>query len=379
MHVTVIGAGAFGAWCAWFLRERNHQVTLVDAYGAANARASSADHSRVIRCGYGADEIYSRWAWASLDDWRALQERAGLELVVPSGALFLGRTGDAYIEETRATLERLGISMEPLDPAGVHARFPQIDPSDVGAVLYERHAGAIRARRAVQALVRLLVETREVEFRLARAAPPDEDRARQPIRLTSGDEITCDAIVFACGPWLPALFPQAVGKRIRATRQEVLYFGVPPGTDAFALGRLPVWIDFQAGLYGIPDFDGRGFKVGIDRHGPLVDPDTLERIVVPERVAETRQWLARRFPGLRSAPLLDAHVCQYENTHNGDFIIDRHPVIENLWIVGGGSGHGFKHGPAVGRYVAALVDGDATVEPRFSLAAKQTTAARTVY
>jgi glycine/D-amino acid oxidase-like deaminating enzyme len=254
-----------------------------------------------------------------------------------------------------------------------------IDPKDIGAVLYERHAGAIRARQAVQALVRLLVETRGVELRLAHVAPPDENRARQHVRLASGEEIECDAVVFACGPWLPTLFPHAVGQRIRATRQEVLYFGVPPGTDEFGLARLPVWIDFQAGLYGIPDFDGRGFKVGVDRHGPLVHPDTLERIVAPELVEETRRWLGYRFPALRSAPLLDAHVCQYENTHNGDFVIDRHPAIENVWIAGGGSGHGFKHGPAVGRYVAALIEGDAGIEPRFSLAAKYTTAARSVY
>jgi glycine/D-amino acid oxidase-like deaminating enzyme len=171
----------------------------------------------------------------------------------------------------------------------------------------------------------------------------------------------------------------AVGARIRPTRQEVLHFGVPAGDDRFSLARFPVWIDFSAGLYGIPDFDARGFKVGIDRHGPPIDPDTTDRLVSADLVERTRDWLAHRFPGLADAPLLDAHVCQYENTDRGDFLIDRHPTWPNVWIVGGGSGHGFKHGPAVGRYVDALVAGERTVEPRFALSAKTAAAARAVF
>jgi sarcosine oxidase len=378
-HVAVVGAGVFGAWCAWVLAERKDRVTLIDAYGPANPRASSADHSRVIRCGYGADDIYSRWAHASMDDWRALETRVGRRLVVPSGALFLGRANDGYINATKATLERLGYACEALDVHALRARFPQLAVDGIGSALLERDAGIIRAREAVQALVRLMVAERRINFRLGRVAPMDERRPAQPIRLTTGETLDADATVFACGPWLPELFPEAVGPRIRATRQEVLHFGVPPGDDRFSLQRLPVWIDFEAGLYGIPDFDARGFKVGVDRHGPLVDPDTLERIVTPDCVTDTRGWLARRFPVLAQAPLVDARVCQYENTHNGDLVIDRHPAREDVWIVGGGSGHGFKHGPAVGRHVAALVEGSASVEPRFALAAKRTSAARAVY
>jgi glycine/D-amino acid oxidase-like deaminating enzyme len=175
------------------------------------------------------------------------------------------------------------------------------------------------------------------------------------------------------------LLPQSVGARIRPTRQEVLHFGVPPGDDRFSLDRLPVWIDFQAGLYGIPDLDARGFKVGIDRHGAAIDPDRDDRIVDPGLVDRTRAWLATRFPGLGDAPLVDGRVCQYENTSTGDFIIDRHPHWPNVWIAGGGSGHGFKHGPAVGREVAALIAGDTTVQSRFALASKHTSAARAVF
>jgi sarcosine oxidase len=218
-----------------------------------------------------------------------------------------------------------------------------------------------------------------VRYRLARVASPETTRRTRRLQLASGESIDADTIVFACGPWLPALFPTTLGRRIRPTRQEVLYFGLPPGEDSFSLSHLPVWIDFAAGLYGIPDVDARGFKVGIDRHGPPIDPDTHQRLVGRALVDRTRMWLAKRFPRLGNAPLLDAHVCQYENTSSGDFLIDRHPAWPHVWLVGGGSGHGFKHGPAVGRYLAERISGEAQPIERFSLAAKDTAAARAVY
>jgi monomeric sarcosine oxidase len=379
VRINIIGAGVFGSWCAWFLAERRHRVTLIDAYGPANARSSSADHSRVIRCGYGADEIYSRWARASLDDWQSLAQRTQRALVVPSGALFLGAPGNPYIKATHATLTRLGLDHELLDDEALRSRFPQVARTGLGPAVLEHAAGVIRARAAVQALVGLMIDERRVAYRLARVATPDETRSSAVFHLASGEPLEADLVICACGPWLTTLLPMAVGDRIRPTRQEVLHFGVPAGDDRFTLQRLPVWIDFAAGFYGIPDFDGRGFKVGIDRHGAPIDPDTADRIVPSDLAARTRDWFVGRFPALANAPLLDAHVCQYENTHNGDFLIDRHPAWDNVWIVGGGSGHGFKHGPAVGRYVAASVEGSERLEPRFTLSGRGPGALRSVF
>ena len=378
MKVVVVGAGVFGAWAAKFLRDAGHRVTLLDAYGAANGRASSADHSRVIRSGYGADEIYSQWAARAWDDWSWLSQAVGDQLVVRTGALFMGPAESAYIRESYAMLTRLGLAAEWLEPADVQRRYPQIDLGGLGSSILERDAGVIFARAAVRALVNLLRKG-GVDYRIDRIAPLDEQSTTCVVRAEGGAVYEADAYVFASGPWLPTLFPQAVGGRIRPTRQEVLYFGVPGGSTRFSVPQLPVWIDFPAGLYGIPDVEGHGFKVGIDRHGPLVDPETLDRIVAENVVSSTRSWLATRFPGLRDAPLVEARVCQYENTASGDFIIDRHPMWPHVWIAGGGSGHGFKHGPSIGRHVAALVDGHAKAMPRFSLAARSETFARAVF
>jgi glycine/D-amino acid oxidase-like deaminating enzyme len=199
------------------------------------------------------------------------------------------------------------------------------------------------------------------------------------VATRSGKTVQADAFVFACGPWLPKVFPDLLGERIFPTRQEVFYFGPPSGDTRFTPPAMPVWVDFAEEIYGIPDFKGRGFKVAPDRHGPAFDPDSGSRVITPETLATVRQFVARRFPALKDAPLVASEVCQYENTSNGDFLIDRHPERDNVWLVGGGSGHGFKHGPAVGEYVTARILEGGPVEPRFTLATKQKAQKRAVY
>jgi sarcosine oxidase len=179
--------------------------------------------------------------------------------------------------------------------------------------------------------------------------------------------------VFACGPWLPKVFPRLLGPRIFPTRQEVFFFAPPAGDARFTLGALPGWADFNNGdiFYGMPDLESRGFKIAHDKHGPPIDPDRGDRVASPGALAEVRAYLSKRFPALANAPLNEERVCQYENSSNGDLLIDRHPTASNVLLVGAGSGHGFKHGPEVGRYAAELLTGRLkVVEPRFNLATK---------
>ncbi|MGE0361933.1 MAG: FAD-dependent oxidoreductase [Vicinamibacterales bacterium] len=376
--VVVVGAGVFGAWSALRLARDGWRVTLVDAYGPANGRASSADHSRVVRAGYGADEIYTRWATEALTSWHWLAKTTGQRLVEECGVLFLGERGSSHLEETAATFRSLGVAHHRLAAAEVAARYPQLGVIGLGDALFEPRAGAIRARQAVAATV-AVARARGVVCRTARVRPLDETATAPVVVTADGERLHADHYVLAGGPWLPGLLPLAVGGRIRPTRQDVLYFGVPAGDARFGVERLPAWIDFAAGVYGIPDLDAHGFKIGLDRHGPAIDPDTADRVVSGEAIATARAFLARRFPALAAAPVVGGRVCQYENTASGDFLIDVHPTWANVWIVGGGSGHGFKHGPSVGGHVADLVGGRAAVAPRFALAGKSSHPARAVY
>ncbi len=367
--VAVVGAGVFGAWTAHHLQQAGLRVALLDAYGAAHSRASSGGESRIIRMGYGADEIYTRSAMRSLVLWQQFCQETGQELLHRTGVLWTAAEGDRYAEDTRQTLARCGAHFEVLSPAEMKARYPQMEFAPSACGIYEPDSGALMARRAVAAVVADAVR-RGVAFRREAVAP---DRA--------GSCGTAGAFVFACGPWLPKLFPDLLAKRIVPTRQEAFFFGTPPGDPRFAPPSMPVWIDFSdpRGPYGFPDLENRGVKIALDRHGPPIDPDAADRIPSAEALAAARDSLGQRLPALRHAPLLEARVCQYENTSNGDFLIDRHPEFANVWLVGGGSGHGFKHGPAVGEYVAARILHGGPAEPRYSLASKLETQNRTVF
>ena len=366
---AVVGAGVFGTWTAWHLRRAGLSVALVDAFGAGNSRASSGGESRIIRMGYGADDLYTRLSIRSLGDWKALSARAEPPIFHETGVLWLGPEGSDVLSASRAAFEREGVRHESLDRADLAKRYPQIDLGPVGWGLLEPESGALLARRAVQVLARE-AERAGVARIEAAAAPPSGQTRLDAVDLSSGERLSAGLFVFACGPWLGKVWPALLGARIFPTRQEVFYFGAASGDPRFRPPAMPCWLDVAEEVYGIPDLEARGFKLAADRHGPPFDPDAGERTISAEGLASARAFLRRRFPALSRAPLLSAEVCQYENTSNGDFLIDRHPDLENVWLVGGGSGHGFKHGPAVGEIAARLATRGGDVEPRFRLDAE---------
>jgi len=372
VRIIVIGAGVFGAWTAWYLLNQGHSVRLLDAWGPAHNRASSGGESRMTRTEYGGDELYTRMAWESLDDWRWLSSRAGLPIFHPIGALFFFASMQRDLEKSIALHERLGIPLQILRRPQLVERYPQISWEGVDFGVLQPQLGALMARRAVQTLVREFVAAGG-SYEQAAVLPPRGGAKLEQIETGHGAELSADRFVFACGPWLPKLFPQVIGRRILPVRMEVFYFATEAGDTRFAPQHMPCWADATEGyFYGFPDLEARGFKVAHDAHGPVVDPDTQDRQYTPARLAEARGFLALRFPSLAQRPITQAEVCQYELTDSADFLVDRHPDWTNVWLVGGGSGHGFKHGPAVGRYAAALVEGQAErIEPRFSLARKE--------
>src|SRR5258706_11239831 len=367
--VAVVGAGVFGAWTAYQLRRSGKRVMLIDALGAGNSRSSSGDESRIIRMGYGGDEVYTRSGLRSLQLWKEFFARINQLLFYQTGVLWLAHEDDPYPVKTAETLEKIGVPFEKLTTSEVVRRYPQIGLERISWGMLEPQSGVLAARRAVQAVVSEAIKN-GVEYLQDAVKAPDGSGSLTEITTTSGRRISAGSFVFACGPWLPKIFPDLLADRIHPTRQEVFFFGTPPGRD-FAPPSLPTWIDFKDEAYGLPDTEGRGIKIAIDRHGPPFDPDDGNRVVTEEGLAEVRRYLARRLPELQGAPVTETRVCQYENTSNGDFLIDLHPQFDNVWLVGGGSGHGFKHGPVVGEYVAARIEGSKEgIEPRFSLETK---------
>jgi sarcosine oxidase len=372
--VLVVGGGVMGAWTAFWARRAGHATALLDAYGAGHPRATSGDETRTIRSAHGADTFYARWARQAREDWRDFGAEWGRELFLEAGAVWFARRDDGFEAASEPVLRDLGIPFEHLAPDEIAVRWPQVAPDGLAFGLFEPEAGVIRAREGVVAVTRAFErEGGSVGLGVARPGRSDGDRLVDVV-LDDGSRRPAETFVFACGPWLPRLFPEVLGNVIRVTKQDVFLFGPAGGDPGYGPEAMPAWVEYDAAIYGIPSVDDRGFKAAPDRAGPIFDPSAGERVVDPESLRLVREYVTRRFPGLAAAPVVETRVCQYESTPDTHFVIDRHPWWRNVWLLGGGSGHGFKHGPAIGRYVAARIDGAAVGpdEGRFSIATPRT-------
>ena len=355
--VIVIGAGAFGGWSALQLLRKGAKVILLDAWGPGNSRASSGGETRVIRTTYGPARLYTQMAARALQLWRESEQRWNLKLFFRTGALWMAGTDDSYERAAMPLMKDAGVRFEKLSSADCSKRWPQINFEDVSWSIYEPDSGYLAARRGCEAVLNAFLKEGG-EYHQTKASPgPVADHRMQAITVTSGETLNADSYVFACGPWLGKVF-SFLTPMIVPTRQEVFFFGTAAGDQRFTEEQLPVWIDNGKRLfYGIPGNHWRGFKIADDTRGPIIDPTSMERQVSPEGLAAARTYLRLRFPALADAPLVENRVCQYENSTDQNFVLDRHPEAENAWIVGGGSGHGFKHGPVIGQMVSDAVLG----------------------
>jgi glycine/D-amino acid oxidase-like deaminating enzyme len=355
--LLVVGAGVMGAWTAYWAARVGVDTRLVDAFGPGDPRATSGDESRIIRSSHGPDEFYARWAREARELWIELSAEWGEELFLQSGMLWLSNREDGNEAAAERTLRRLAIPVERVTPDEIRVRWPQIDPTGLAFGLFEPEAGILRARHSIRTVVSAF-ERAGGQFDRSVVLPgrADGDRLVDVID-GNGRRHTAEQFVFACGPWLPRLFPEELGNFIKVTKQDVFYLGAPAGDTSYGPDRLPPFVEYGLAFYGMPALDGRGIKLAPDRTGPAFDPSAGERIVDPDSLRLMRAYARRRLPGLATVPVIETRVCQYESTSDAHFLIDRHPRWSNVWLVGGGSGHGFKHGPKLGQYVVSRVGG----------------------
>jgi sarcosine oxidase len=377
-EIVVVGAGAFGGWTALYLREMGHAVTLVDAYGPGNSRAASGDETRQIRAGYGDRAIYTRWVLKAFERWKARQAEWGRTLFLETGRLVLSPEWTSGLQTTKTTLDKEGVATEVMKDTELSRRYPQMSVEGVGVALFEPSTGVLMAREGCIEVARAF-ERKGGRMVIAQAALGTRSGRRlENISLGGKDPLGAQTFVFACGPWIAKIFPEVMAKKLFTPRRDVFYFGTPAGDDRFSYPNFPNYSeDFPAyseesdeGFYGFPSIDYRGFKVCPAGERTALDPDTDERIASPFYIKRAKEYVAKRFPPLRNQPILESRVCQLEMSVDSHFIIQRHPDFDNVWIACGGSGHGYKHGPVVGEYIANRVTGresDSELEKTFQL------------
>jgi sarcosine oxidase len=354
VQTVIVGAGTFGASLAWTLARAGEDVVLVDQFEPGDTRATSGGESRLIRCGHGADPLYTASARRARALWRELEGECGDELMVEIGMAWFAEREDGWEAESLRTMTAQGIPCERLDPAEAAKLFPSLGTDDLAFVLYEPEAGVLREQRAVRALAR---QAAAHGARLVRGrALPDGDAA-----LLDGERLEGDHVVWACGAWLGHLFGELVP--LTVTQQELLFFD---GGPAWRSPGVPGWVDYDLAMYGTGDLDDLGVKAALDREGPPLEPDAeLPPAGATER--GVREYLARRFPALADAPLKEGRCCRYELSADSNFIAARHPEQPAVWLLGGGSGHGFKHGPAVAELVVGAIERGEALPDHFRL------------
>jgi sarcosine oxidase len=357
--IVVIGAGPFGGWTALYLREKGHSVTLLDAYGPGNSRASSGGETRQIRAGYEDRDMYTRWVLEAFPRWKAREKEFGQRLFYETGRLLLAPEWNEGLKKTKTVLDQQQVPNEVLSPGDLKRRFPQVSGDGVGVALFEPTTGVLKAREGCIAVAEAF-QKKGGRFLIARAELGREAGSRLlDVRLSDGSSLAGATFVFACGPWLPKVFPDLLGRKIFTPRRDVFFFGTPAGDDRFSYPNLPNYSEEagNSGWYGFPSIDNRGFKLCPVGEPTAFDPDTDERIASAYYLKRARAYLAQRFPALKDQPLVESRVCQLEMTVDEHFVIQRHPALENVWIAGGGSGHAYKHGPVLGEYIAERVLG----------------------
>jgi sarcosine oxidase len=350
--VLVVGAGIFGASVADRLARDDWEVTLVDVFEPGDPRSESGGETRMLRFAHGRDRLYTELAYRARSLWREL----GRGVLIEAGVVWFVRRGGGWEADSEEAMRAAGIPVERLAPGELVRLFPSVRVDDLEFGLLEPDAGVLRAGDGVRALV---ARAKEAGLRLERglAAPAGEAAA-----LPDGRRLEADHVIWTCGAWLARLFPALVPLRI--TRQDVCLFDAPA---EWAAPAVPGWLDFDASIYGHGLVEPYGMKVTSDAEGAEIDPDARPEQADPERVQEGRGYLAHRFPALTGARLRSAPVCHYSLTADANFVFARHPEHEHVWLLGGGSGHGYKHGPAIAEQVAAVLRGDAAPEPRFGL------------
>ena len=359
MKIAVIGSGIWGACTAYHLNQAGADVDLYDMWGAGNSRSGSGGASRIIRLAYGDDKIYTELTNNSFDFWEKLSKESERKLYDECGMLWLVSQDDnSYITKSKKHIENTGNNIQEISKKEAKEKYPLINFDDINEIYFEKRAGALMASRCCKQVVRKFKKNGGKVF-LGEVKIDEKNLDKKSSITINGNIIEADKFVIACGPWNRKLFPEMLEVTTYISRQEVYYFGVPNNkAHEYNLNKIPCWLDLNANnpsYYGIPFHLNKGFKIAYDERSTIFEPDTSDRIPLPELVNRTKSYIYHRFPDLKNIPIAETRVCQYENSLDGNFIMNYHKKNDKVLVLSGSSGHGFKLGPGLGEMVKNIL------------------------
>jgi sarcosine oxidase len=359
-HV-VIGGGVVGAATAYALTLRGERVLLVEQHERGHHNGSSHGATRIFRQGY-ADPEYVALTSRALVLWEALEDAAGEELIVRTGAVDHGRA--EVVDAIAAALTDAGIPHETLSPDAAAERWPGI--AFEGHVLTHATAGRIRSDRAIEVFLTLADRTGLADLCFDTRVTGLEDHGDEvTVTLSDGSTHRTSSVVAAVGSWAPTLVGDLLAERgarlpaLRVTQEQPAHF--PSHLPDEAWPSFVHWADGDD-VYGLLT-PGEGVKVGFHGTGPVVDPDHRDFTPVPAEAERLQAYVARYVPGV-DATKPTFISCLYDNSPDEDFVIDRRGPVT---VATGFSGHGFKFAPLLGDMIADLATDGPPPPARFSL------------
>lgn len=353
--VVIVGGGIMGVCAAYYLAGKGRSVVLLDQSDIPNQRAASGDHLRVFRLSYGKDEFYTSMAHKTLPLWLELNTITGEKLLVQNGVLEFAPKAHGYEEDCFKVLKDMKIPVRRLEKKEIQRSYPMINTRAMQYAILHPDGGMLWAQRAVGA-ISALAQRKGAKFRTQTkvvAVLKDKKHGIKGVKDAAGKVWEAEQYLFASGAWNAELLK---GLPIKVTRQFQMYVRPPFNRGRYRPEHFPVFASLQTGFYGFPLHIHGFLKVGDHKKGPPGKPGKDEA-TPPAFEKKVRAFFKRFIPELAAFTEFEGAVCYYDNTKDGDFIVDRLPDAQNAFVLGGFSGHGFKFGPLIGKTIAELMLG----------------------
>ena len=348
----VIGIGGMGSATVYHLAREGCKVLGLEQFGIPNRLGSSHGSTRIIRLAYSEGPEYVPLLRAAYRYWREIGSISGETILRTTGGLDIGTENSWTLRGSRQSCIEQGVDFEELDAGEVNRRFQGYRlPRSMRAV-YQAEGGYLLSEAAIEAYAS---GSRQhgAEIHSGETVQCWDSTSHGVRVVTDCGEYRAKRLVVTAGAWVGRLCPAL--QTVCKPERQVMLWTAPLNPEGFVPSRFPVFnMEAPTGrYYGCPDHDGEGFKIGKYYHleQGLEDPGELDRSCHPEDEAVLREGIREYFPLANGATRRMA-ACMFTNTPDRDFILDRVPGEDNVFVAAGFSGHGFKFCSVIGKIMA---------------------------